>query len=70
MSETLMDRIAELRSKVASGTITDDELREAIQLCRKERTSSLLRRVVVKEAAKVPDGAALLAQLMGDNDAS
>jgi len=70
MSDTLMDRIAELRSRAVTGTITDEELREAIQLCRKERTGALVRREVIKEQAKAPDGAALLAQLMGGSDAS
>lgn len=65
MSNDLMSRIAELRSKIAANASTDEELREAVRLCRQERTSALFRREVVKEQAKAPDGAALLAQLMG-----
>lgn len=70
MSNTLMEQIAELRSRIAAGMASAEDLRVVVQQCRQERTSALQRREIVKEQAKAPDGAALLAQLMGtSNDA-
>lgn len=63
------DRIAELRSKVLSKTITDAELREGIAALRADRTGASVRRTETKKresATKQPvDVSALLAALLG-----
>jgi hypothetical protein len=59
----LTSRIAELRSKIASNTVTDAELREGIAFLRGERTSASVRRTETKAKAAPVDGGALLAKL-------
>lgn len=63
LSMELTERIAELRSKVIAGTVTQEELREACAALRAARTSASIVREKRKAAEAKPDGAALLAKL-------
>lgn len=66
-SPELQSKLALYRQKVANGTITDDELRESVELLRAERktasqNAAAKRRTVSKPAR---DGNDLLAELEG-----
>lgn len=65
MSPSLMDKIAAMRTKVLSGQITDEELREAIKIMRADRITAT-RNVEAAKARKAPmDGDAALAAIFG-----
>lgn len=53
MSPSVMEKIAMMRTKVLSNTITDEELREALRLMRADRVTAT-RAVESKKAAKAP----------------
>ena len=53
MSPSVMEKIAIMRTKVLAGTITDEELREALRIMRADRVTAS-RAVETKRAAKAP----------------
>jgi benzoyl-CoA reductase/2-hydroxyglutaryl-CoA dehydratase subunit BcrC/BadD/HgdB len=59
----LTARIAELRSKILSNTVTKEELREACAALRADRAGAAERRAITKAKAAPVDGTALLAKL-------
>lgn len=56
-------RIAELRAKGANGTLTKEEMKEAINLMREGRVMAQKASTTRKAAAAKPSGDDLLAQL-------
>jgi hypothetical protein len=62
---TLMDRIAELRVKVDSGTATDEELREALRMMREDRMTAGSRSAASKARKAPVDADQALKELFG-----
>lgn len=69
-SDLINSKIQVWRAKALDGTITQEEMKEAIQAIRKERTGASVKSTEAKErkvatatAKKKPDGDALLAEL-------
>lgn len=63
MTPELSARIAELRGRVQLGTVTKEELIEAVKILRGHRRAAMERRAVVKAAKEKVDGGALLEKL-------
>jgi len=67
-NSAVQTKIAQIRLKIADGTVTEDELKEAVALMREGRVASAIssetakRRVAIKEIPKADD---LLKELDG-----
>lgn len=67
VSDAMQIRIAELRNKSRAGTLTRDEMRDAIIFLRAERVAVpvAVKKVSAKKAAEAIDGMSLLDELKG-----
>ena len=63
VSMEMQVRISELRQKAQAGTLTDNELKEAITFLRSERVAAAPAKQSVRKQAAAIDGNALLKEL-------